>query len=138
MVLDVPITFYSSFDRGYILIQCLFLAIPLCAVFTEPTMAELKERVRILLFLTIRKVANQIASFLKSRIQANADPETLLDRKIDLDEIAIDAAPFQLVVGSSLYKVHSLFSLLGLSHAYVTDRGKLIGVMGLKEVGEKG
>ncbi|VDK48741.1 unnamed protein product, partial [Cylicostephanus goldi] len=73
---------------------------------------------------------------------------------IDLDEIAIDAAPFQLVLGSSLYKVsslyflqifyysiylhllqvHTLFSLLGLSHAYVTDCGKLVGVVGLKEL----
>ncbi|CAD6192279.1 unnamed protein product [Caenorhabditis auriculariae] len=60
--------------------------------------------------------------------------EVLLDRNIDLDEVAIDAAPFQLVLGSSLYKVHTLFSLLGLSHAYVTDCGKLVGVVGLKEL----
>ncbi|KAJ1351051.1 hypothetical protein KIN20_006988 [Parelaphostrongylus tenuis] len=62
------------------------------------------------------------------------DPKTLIDRVIDLDEIAIDAAPFQLVLGSSLYKVHTLFSLLGLSHAYVTDCGRLVGVVGLKEL----
>ncbi|KHJ83774.1 hypothetical protein OESDEN_16523 [Oesophagostomum dentatum] len=62
------------------------------------------------------------------------DPELLLDRKIDLEELAIDAAPFQLVLGSSLYKVHTLFSLLGLSHAYVTDCGRLVGVVGLKEL----
>lgn len=48
--------------------------------------------------------------------------------------MAIDAAPFQLVQGTSLYKVHTLFSLLGLNHAYVTHRGKLIGVVSLREV----
>lgn len=31
-------------------------------------------------------------------------------------------------------QVHTLFSLLGLSHAYVTDCGRLIGVIALKEV----
>ncbi|KAK6010184.1 hypothetical protein OSTOST_24802, partial [Ostertagia ostertagi] len=51
--------------------------VPLQAVFTRPSSNEL----------------------LKDR-----DPEALLDRTIDLDEIAIDAAPFQLVLGSSLYK----------------------------------
>jgi hypothetical protein len=57
-----------------------------------------------------------------------------LDRALDLDEAAIDAAPFQLVLGTSLYKVHTLFSLLALSHAYVTDRGQLVGVVALREV----
>lgn len=31
-------------------------------------------------------------------------------------------------------QVHSLFSLLGLSHAFVTSSGRLVGVVGLKEV----
>ncbi|KIH52471.1 hypothetical protein ANCDUO_17428 [Ancylostoma duodenale] len=83
--------------------------VPLQAVFTRPSASDLAK--------------------LHDR-----DPEVLLDRKIDLDEIAIDAAPFQLVLGSSLYKVHTLFSLLGLSHAYVTDCGRLVGVVGLKEL----
>ncbi|KAF1765408.1 hypothetical protein GCK72_005360 [Caenorhabditis remanei] len=82
--------------------------IPLQAVFTRPSSADL------------------------SKAETNED--ILLNRNIDLDEIAIDAAPFQLVLGSSLYKVHTLFSLLGLSHAYVTDCGKLVGVVGLKEL----
>lgn len=30
--------------------------------------------------------------------------------------------------------MHSLFSLLGLNHAYVTNTGRLVGVVGLKEV----
>jgi hypothetical protein len=57
-----------------------------------------------------------------------------LEKPLDLDELAIDSAPFQLVLGTSLYKVHSLFSLLGLNHAYVTHRGRLVGVVALKEV----
>ncbi|VDD90776.1 unnamed protein product [Enterobius vermicularis] len=57
-----------------------------------------------------------------------------LQRKIDLDEIAVDPAPFQLVLGTSLFKVHTLFSLLGLHHAYVTNRGKLVGVISTKEL----
>ena len=46
-----------------------------------------------------------------------------------------DPAPFQLVERTSLLKVHSLFSMLGLNHAYVTAIGRLIGVVALKEVG---
>ncbi len=46
----------------------------------------------------------------------------------------IDPAPFQLVEKTSLLKVHSLFSMLGVNHAYVTAIGRLIGVVGLKEL----
>ncbi|EJW72455.1 hypothetical protein WUBG_16635, partial [Wuchereria bancrofti] len=58
----------------------------------------------------------------------------ILHHPINLDEIAIDPAPFQLVLGTSLYRVHTLFSLLGLNHAYITNRGKLMGVISIKEV----
>lgn len=34
-------------------------------------------------------------------------------------------------------QTHTLFSLLGLSHAYVTSIGKLVGVVALKEVRRK-
>ncbi|KIH45971.1 hypothetical protein ANCDUO_23979, partial [Ancylostoma duodenale] len=57
----------------------------------------------------------------------------ILASKIDLDDVAIDPAPFQLVKGTSLYKVHTLFSLLALNHAYVTEKGRLVGVVALKE-----
>uniref|UniRef100_A0A915PPV4 Chloride channel protein n=1 Tax=Setaria digitata TaxID=48799 RepID=A0A915PPV4_9BILA len=83
--------------------------LPLSSIFVKPTADELK-----------RKTA--------------VSKDSLLDRIIDLDELAIDSAPFQLVLGSSLYKVHTLFSLLALSHAYVTDRGRLVGVIALKEL----
>lgn len=35
---------------------------------------------------------------------------------------------------SNLLKVHGLFSMLGVNHAYVTAIGRLIGVVGLKEL----
>uniref|UniRef100_A0A669E7B5 Chloride channel, voltage-sensitive 1a n=1 Tax=Oreochromis niloticus TaxID=8128 RepID=A0A669E7B5_ORENI len=53
---------------------------------------------------------------------------------MEIDEIRVDPSPFQLVERTSLHKTHTLFSLLGLSHAYVTSTGKLVGVVALKEV----
>ena len=44
----------------------------------------------------------------------------------------------QLVEKSSLLKVHSLFSMLGVNHAYVTAIGRLIGVVALKELRKGG
>lgn len=46
----------------------------------------------------------------------------------------IDPAPFQLVEKTSLLKVHSMFSMLGVSHAYVTAIGSLIGVVTLAQL----
>ncbi|GMT16192.1 hypothetical protein PFISCL1PPCAC_7489, partial [Pristionchus fissidentatus] len=60
----------------------------------------------------------------------------LLETPISLDSANIDAAPFQLVKSTTLYKVHNMFSLLALNHAYVTDKGKLVGVVSLKELRE--
>lgn len=59
-----------------------------------------------------------------------------MTKPIDLDRarIKIDPAPFQLVEKTSLLKVHSLFSMIGINHAYVTKIGKLVGVVALKEV----
>ncbi|XP_052828188.1 chloride channel protein 2 isoform X1 [Octopus bimaculoides] len=59
---------------------------------------------------------------------------SLLNEQINWEGCQIDPAPFQLVEKTSLHKVHSLFSLLGLSHAFVTNIGKLVGVVGLKEL----
>lgn len=58
-------------------------------------------------------------------------------KSIDLEaeNIAIDPAPFQLVEKTSILKVHSLFSMVGINHAYVTKIGRLVGVVALKEVG---
>ena len=53
---------------------------------------------------------------------------------VDFQTTHVDPAPFQLVERTSLLKVHSMFSLLGVNHAYVTAIGQLIGVVSLKEV----
>lgn len=57
-------------------------------------------------------------------------------KPIDLEaaHVHIDASPFQLVERTSLLKVHSLFSMVGINHAYVTKIGRLVGVVALKEV----
>ncbi|XP_064418255.1 chloride channel protein 2-like [Latimeria chalumnae] len=57
-----------------------------------------------------------------------------LEEQVDFDSCKIDPAPFQLVEATSLHKTHTIFSLLGLDHAYVTCIGKLIGVVSLKEL----
>ncbi|UYV79503.1 CLCN2 [Cordylochernes scorpioides] len=59
--------------------------------------------------------------------------EDQMELPVDFSRCKIDAAPFQLVEKSSLIKVHSLFSMLGLNHAYVTAIGRLVGVVALKE-----
>uniref|UniRef100_A0A8C7UA53 Chloride channel protein n=1 Tax=Oncorhynchus mykiss TaxID=8022 RepID=A0A8C7UA53_ONCMY len=60
--------------------------------------------------------------------------ENQLDEQVNFDNCKIDPAPFQLVERTSLHKTHTIFSLLGLDHAYVTSIGRLIGVVSLKEV----
>ncbi|XP_076844653.1 chloride channel protein 1 isoform X2 [Brachyhypopomus gauderio] len=60
--------------------------------------------------------------------------EAELDKSVDIDQIRIDPAPFQLVEKTSLHKTHTLFSLLGFSLAYVTSAGRLVGVVALKEL----
>uniref|UniRef100_A0A8K9UIR7 Chloride voltage-gated channel 2 n=1 Tax=Oncorhynchus mykiss TaxID=8022 RepID=A0A8K9UIR7_ONCMY len=59
--------------------------------------------------------------------------ENQLDEQVNFDNCKIDPAPFQLVERTSLHKTHTIFSLLGLDHAYVTSIGRLIGVVSLKE-----
>uniref|UniRef100_A0A665V0L0 4Fe-4S ferredoxin-type domain-containing protein n=1 Tax=Echeneis naucrates TaxID=173247 RepID=A0A665V0L0_ECHNA len=60
--------------------------------------------------------------------------EKQLDEQVNFNNCKIDPAPFQLVERTSLHKTHTIFSLLGLDHAYVTSIGRLIGVVSLKEV----
>ncbi|EDS40747.1 chloride channel protein 2 [Culex quinquefasciatus] len=55
-------------------------------------------------------------------------------KPIDVDNLHIDPAPFQLVERTSILKVHSLFSMVGINHAYVTNVGQLVGVVALKEL----
>ncbi|KAM4589420.1 chloride channel protein 2b isoform 2-T2 [Fundulus diaphanus] len=60
--------------------------------------------------------------------------ERQLDEQVNFSTCKIDPAPFQLVERTSLHKTHTIFSLLGLDHAYVTSIGRLIGVVSLKEL----
>jgi chloride channel 2 len=60
--------------------------------------------------------------------------EEEMSKPVNFSRCHIDAAPFQLVAKTTLLKVHSLFSLLGITHAYVTATGKLIGVVAMKEL----
>nr|XP_022908827.1 chloride channel protein 2 [Onthophagus taurus] len=57
-----------------------------------------------------------------------------LKQIVDFGACQIDPAPFQLVERTSLLKVHSIFSMVGVNHAYVTAIGRLVGVVGLKEL----
>uniref|UniRef100_A0A8C1L073 Chloride channel, voltage-sensitive 2b n=1 Tax=Cyprinus carpio TaxID=7962 RepID=A0A8C1L073_CYPCA len=60
--------------------------------------------------------------------------EQQLDEQVNFNSWKIDPAPFQLVERTSLHKTHTIFSLLGLDHAYVTSIGRLIGVVSLREL----
>ncbi|XP_063683426.1 chloride channel protein 2-like isoform X2 [Bolinopsis microptera] len=60
--------------------------------------------------------------------------ESQLDKRMDFSKCPMDGAPFQLVDTTSIYKAHTLFGLLSLSHAYITEVGQLVGVMTLNEI----
>ncbi|NWQ88346.1 CLCN1 protein, partial [Burhinus bistriatus] len=57
-----------------------------------------------------------------------------LNKNVCFESCHVDPSPFQLVERTSLHKTHTLFSLLGLSHAYITSMGKLRGVLALEEL----
>jgi hypothetical protein len=57
-----------------------------------------------------------------------------LSQQINFEDLEIDSAPFQLVESTSLTKIHSLYSLLGLNRCYVTRCGRLVGVVALRDV----
>uniref|UniRef100_A0A4W6BRS8 Chloride channel 2c n=1 Tax=Lates calcarifer TaxID=8187 RepID=A0A4W6BRS8_LATCA len=69
-----------------------------------------------------------------TQIQIAEWEEKQLDEQVNFNNCKIDPAPFQLVERTSLHKTHTIFSLLGLDHAYVTSIGRLIGVVSLKEL----
>ncbi|XP_030072362.1 chloride channel protein 2 isoform X2 [Microcaecilia unicolor] len=60
--------------------------------------------------------------------------EQQLDEQVNFNNCKIDPAPFQLVERTSLHKAHTIFSLLGVDHVYVTSIGRLIGMVSLKEL----
>uniref|UniRef100_I3JIZ1 Chloride channel, voltage-sensitive 1a n=1 Tax=Oreochromis niloticus TaxID=8128 RepID=I3JIZ1_ORENI len=90
------------------------------------------------LLMQVRTVTGQAIELLSHGGNPNhhcfAWEEEEMDKPMEIDEIRVDPSPFQLVERTSLHKTHTLFSLLGLSHAYVTSTGKLVGVVALKEL----
>lgn len=60
--------------------------------------------------------------------------ESEMLKPVEFHTCHVDPAPFQLVERTSLLKVHSMFSLLGVNRAYVTTIGRLIGIVSLTEV----
>uniref|UniRef100_A0A8C2DW33 Chloride channel, voltage-sensitive 2a n=1 Tax=Cyprinus carpio TaxID=7962 RepID=A0A8C2DW33_CYPCA len=90
----------------------------------SPSRTGCGELLIVLPFLKNKKCIFQIAEW----------EEQQLDEAVNFNNCKIDPAPFQLVERTSLHKTHTIFSLLGLDHAYVTSTGRLVGVVSLKEL----
>lgn len=95
--------------------------------------------------VSLQRLFNTSTSEMGESVTADMSTETtqlpqweleLLMEQVDFTECQIDPAPFQLVEKTSLYKVHKLFCLLNLTHAYVTTLGQLVGIVSLNEVRE--
>ncbi|XP_036731005.1 chloride channel protein 2 isoform X4 [Manis pentadactyla] len=87
----------------------------------------------------LKRVRISLAS--NSDLEGEMTPEEILeweekqlDEPVNFSDCKIDPAPFQLVERTSLHKTHTIFSLLGVDHAYVTSIGRLIGIVTLKEL----
>uniref|UniRef100_A0A8C9DRU8 Chloride channel protein 2 n=1 Tax=Prolemur simus TaxID=1328070 RepID=A0A8C9DRU8_PROSS len=87
----------------------------------------------------LKRVRISLAS--DSDLEGEMSPEQILeweeqqlDEPVNFSDCKIDPAPFQLVERTSLHKTHTIFSLLGVDHAYVTSIGRLIGIVTLKEL----
>ncbi|NWI96685.1 CLCN1 protein, partial [Pitta sordida] len=81
---------------------------------------------------TVQEPVEAVETMTPEEIDAWEQEE--LNKNVCFDSCRIDPSPFQLVERTSLHKTHTLFSLLGLSHAYVTSMGKLRGVLALEEL----
>lgn len=57
-----------------------------------------------------------------------------LKAKVNFLDVVVNPAPVQLVEKTPLADVHSLFSMVGIYTAYVTNIGRLVGVVGLTEL----
>ncbi|XP_066535226.1 chloride channel protein 2-like [Hoplias malabaricus] len=60
--------------------------------------------------------------------------EQQLAETVNFNNCEIDPASVQLVEHTSLNKMHSIFSLMALNHAYVTSVGRLRGVVSRREM----
>ncbi|TFJ98459.1 mucin-3A [Platysternon megacephalum] len=57
-----------------------------------------------------------------------------LQEPVRLEDLPIDPAPYRLLEKETLYQCYDLFNLLGLRTAYVTNVGRLVGVVSLREL----
>ncbi|XP_003371872.1 putative CBS domain pair [Trichinella spiralis] len=62
--------------------------------------------------------------------------EERMSAVLNYKNLAIDYAPFQLVHTTTLFRAHAVFSLLSLQRAYITDRGRLVGIVNLENLRE--
>uniref|UniRef100_A0AAR2JZA6 Chloride channel, voltage-sensitive 2a n=1 Tax=Pygocentrus nattereri TaxID=42514 RepID=A0AAR2JZA6_PYGNA len=99
---------------------------------TETLNSAYKQRVHLLVIWLHR--LGQVDHVSISLPQIAEWEEQQLDESVNFNNCKIDPAPFQLVERTSLHKTHTIFSLLGLDHAYVTSTGRLVGVVSLKEL----
>ncbi|CAI2356971.1 unnamed protein product [Caenorhabditis sp. 36 PRJEB53466] len=97
-------------------------------------MKQAKKYLNHMQFGNYKKGSQESNPYDLSAEEKKAWEEEQLAMQIDLTENDIDPAPIQLVKQTSLYKIHSIFSMLQLSKAYVTDCGRLIGVVALADL----
>ncbi|KRY52108.1 Chloride channel protein 1, partial [Trichinella britovi] len=57
-----------------------------------------------------------------------------LDSKVQINMDILDPAPFQLVENTNVMQASMLFNQLGITSAYVTSLGSLVGVVSLREI----
>nr|XP_034992335.1 chloride channel protein 1-like [Zootoca vivipara] len=57
-----------------------------------------------------------------------------LQETVCLVDVPINPAPYRLLEKETLYQCYDLFNLLGLHTAYVTNMGRLVGVVSLREL----
>jgi hypothetical protein len=69
-----------------------------------------------------------------SRIVVYYSGETNSEDDANAFVVPMDPAPFQIHVMTPLTKAHFLFSMLGLSHAWVVSEGRLVGVLTKKDL----
>ena len=77
----------------------------------------------------VRKLVLLINIEFSSHVFLLISKEEEMSKAVDFGALHIDPAPFQLVEKTSLLKVHNLFSMVGVNHAYVTTIGRLIGTV---------
>ncbi|CAJ0955219.1 unnamed protein product, partial [Mesorhabditis belari] len=81
-----------------------------------------------------RKESSQLAIYGLTGIEREEWEHQRMSETFVFPEEFIDPAPFQLVRRTTLFKIHSIFSMLQLTKAYVTECGRLIGVVALCDV----